>query len=36
MTQAEFEAAFPASVRPETQGLDRGATGIGLLSNIKE
>ena len=36
MSPAEFEPAFPASERPETHGLDREATGIGLLSDIKE
>ena len=32
MPPAEFEPAFPASVRPETRSLDRAATGIGSLN----
>jgi hypothetical protein len=32
MPPAEIEPAIPASERPQTQPLDRAATGIGLFS----
>jgi hypothetical protein len=35
MSTAAFEPTIPISERPQTHALDRAATGIGYMANIK-
>ena len=36
MPRAGFEPAIPVGDRPQTQALDRSATGIGTITSIEE
>jgi hypothetical protein len=36
MPSAVFEPAIPASDRPQTLALDRSATGIGNVDNLRQ